>query len=51
MAVAPETGTRASTGRINNEVENLYGEQGDDIIFGGTEVKTTQNIHGGSGDD
>jgi hypothetical protein len=34
-----------------NEVENLYGEQGDDIIFGGTAVMTTQNIHGGSGDD
>lgn len=46
-----EDATFAGTGRPNNEVENLYGEQGDDIIFGGRSVNTKQNIHGGSGDD
>lgn len=51
IAVAAESGDFAGTGRRLNEVENLYGEQGDDIIVGGTDVKTTQNIHGGSGDD
>lgn len=30
--------------------ENLYGEQGDDLMYGGN-VYGTQTMHGGSGDD
>ena len=30
--------------------ENLYGEQGDDLMYGGS-VYGTQTMHGGSGDD
>ena len=42
---------RESFGRGQNEIERLYGEQGDDTIFGGRQAMTTQAIHGGSGDD